>query len=316
MTTTTLQAEPVESAIGSEAAPVGFWEHVTFSIVHAATTALLWTTTLSGLYRFGQLFGTLEWLINYKRRRRFNGALKRVLGRRLTDADRRRWTRDHFVKTRCDKLFYLVFDRIPRERAMSLFTVENESALEAAFARGRGVYSAMSHHGSLHIVPLLLALRGYKIVGVRDRREGGLRRFVQRRLDLRYPEFQRMRVLYADSYPREIYRSLQDGYLVGSAMDVSRVRLPHQKTEEVTVFGETRAFLTGPLRIALRCGATVFQGFIRSDPGFRYHLEFIGPLVDPDTVQDEDAAVTAAMRTYAANVERFIRTTPSMMTRL
>ncbi len=46
---------------------------------------------------------------------------------------------------------------------------------------------------------MLLALNGYKTAGVRDRNEGPLRRYVQGRFDRRHPEFQRMRVLFADS---------------------------------------------------------------------------------------------------------------------
>jgi len=320
---TTQRMNPIETASGdsvrpgeSIAPPVSGWERFSFSTIHGAATAILRLTGLGGLYRFGQFFGTLEWLINYRRRRRFSRALKRVLGRHLDDAERRRWTRDHFVKTRCDKLFYLILDRIPRERAAGLLTIGNETALREAFVRGRGICAATSHHGALHVVAMLLFLRGFKVAGVRDRKQSGLRRFVQRRFDLKYPELGRARILYADSFPREIFRSYREGYLIGSSMDVSRVREAHQRMEEVTIFGESKLFLSGPLRIALRCGATIFQVFIRLDPGFRYRVDFIGPLVDPATDHDEDSSVTAMIRTYAANVEKNVRATPSLMTKL
>ncbi|MBI4718850.1 MAG: hypothetical protein HY763_13675 [Planctomycetes bacterium] len=272
--------------------------------------------TLEGLYRFGRLFGSVEWLINYKRRRRFAAALERVLGRRPSAAEHRRATREYFQQTRCDKLFYLIVDCLPRTRAVSLYTINGREAIDRAVARGRGVYVALSHHGPHHVAAMLMTLCGYKVAGVRDRQEGGIRRYMQARWDRRFPELGRMRVLYADSYPRDLYRCFQDGYVVGSAMDVSRVRHPNQKTEKVTVFGETRAFLSGPLRVAIRCGVPVVQGFIVPERGFRYRLEIVQTLFDPANAGEEDAAVRDAMRQYAANVERYVRNRPVLLTRV
>ena len=176
--------------------------------------------------------------------------------------------------------------------------------------------SPLSHHGAHHIAGMLLALRGYKVAGVRDRHEGGLRRYVQDRLDRLYPEFQRMRVLFSDSYPRDIFRCYRDGYAVGSAMDVNRARSAGQKTETVTVFGEERAYLTGPLQMALRCKAPALQAFIVAKSRFRYHLDIVATLIDPETVTDEDAAVSEAMRAYAANIETHLRATPTLITKI
>lgn len=308
------QSPPV--AIAGESTRLNWWEYATFTMAHAVSSALLLVLTLPGLHWFGRLLGTVEWLINYKRRRRFAAALRQVLGREASGAERRRWTREYFVRSRCDKLFYLIFDRIPRAKAMSLLSIGNQELLDQALTRGRGVYMAMSHHGALHEVSMLMALRGYKTAGVRDRREGAIRRFIQERFDWRYPEFTRMRVLYADSFPREIYRCLSDGFVLGSAMDVSRVRQPNQKTEEITIFGETRPFPSGPLRIAHRCRAPVLQAFVLPENGFRYRLEIVEMLIDPDVSTEEDAAVAEAMRAYASNVERYVRASPSLLTRV
>lgn len=295
---------------------VTWWENVSFTATHAALALLLRFVSLRGLYRLGRLFGTMEWLINYKRRRRFAKSLDRVLRGELTPAERRRATRDYFRRSRCDKLFYLIFDCIPRDTAVALFAISNQELLDEAVALERGVYLAMSHHGPHHIAGMLMALRGYKAAAVRDRKEGGMRRWVQRRFDRIYPEFRRMRVLFANGYPRDIYRCFKDGYILGSAMDVSRLRRSIQKVEEVTIFGEKRAFLSGPLRIAIRCGTPVLQVFIVPEKHFRYRLEVVKTLVDAEAVDDEDSAVAAAMAEYAANVERYLRATPSLLTRM
>ncbi len=292
------------------------WERLSFAVTYAAVSGLLACLSLSRLYKVGRWFGTIEWLINYKRRRRFTDALRSVLGHEPTPAQRRRWGRDFFIRNRCDRLFFLIFDRIPRHQVLALFTIGDQPLLDEAFARGRGVYIAMSHHGPQQVAAMLMAMRGYKVAGVRDRREGRMRRYVRQRYDRRHPEFRRVRMLYADSYPREIYRCFRDGFVLGSAMDVGRVRTAHQKTVTVTIFGEQRPFVSGPLRIALRCRAPVLQGFIIPRSGFRYHLELTGLVLEPGEAEDEKAVVLAALRTYAANIERQVRGSPSLMSRI
>lgn len=306
------------SVEATEVEPAGLngWAYLTFTLAHAVGSVLLAVLRLPGLHWFGRVLGTIEWLINYKRRRRFAAALKQVLGREATGAERRQWTREYFTRSRCDKLFYLIFDRIPRAKAMSLLSIENRELLDRALSSGRGVYLAMSHHGSLYVASLLMTVCGYKTAGVRDRKEGAMRRYVQQRFDRLYPEFGRMRILFADSFPREIYRCLSEGYVLYSTMDVTWVRHSHQRTEEVTLFGETRGFPSGPLRIAYRCRAPVLQAFVYPEKGFRYRAEIVGTLIDPDHAKDENLAVAEAMRMYAANVEKYVRASPSLLTRV
>jgi len=255
-------------------------------------------------------------LIDYKRRRRFAEALERILGYRPGPAERRRHTREYFMRTRCDKLFYLIFDRIRRDEAVALLAIENQDKVDAALARGNGVYLAMSHHGAYHVLSMLLALKGYRLVGVRDRNESSLRRYIRDRFERRYPDFRQMRVLYSDSYPREIFRCYKEGYVVGSAMDVAQVRDARKRTETVTIFGEEREFLSGPMRVAIRCGAPVLQGFVEPEGGFRYRLDIVDTLVDPEEVKDENATVSRAMKVYAANVEKYLRAAPSLVSRI
>lgn len=296
--------------------PLGFWPRLSFGLVHAATAVLLRIIGLRGLYLFGRLFGTIEWLINFKRRRRFLAAFERVIGRRGTLRERLSGSREFFCQSRCDKMLYLIFDCLPHDRAVALATMENRELLDASLAQGRGVYVALSHFGPHHVAATFMALMGYKMAGVRDRNEGAMRRYMQQRWDKVHPDLPQMRVIYADTFPREIFRCFKDGYLVGSAMDVSRVRAAHQKMEEVVVFGEARAFISGPLRIALRCKAPIVQGFITPRRNFQYHMEVLGPLLDPNLPMDEDAAVAQAMRVYAETVERYVRANPALLTRL
>ena len=125
--------------------------------------ALLWGAmtlfSLRGLYLLGQGFGTLEWLVNYKRRRKFHASLKSLLGDTLTPRQRRRQGRRFFMRTRCDKIFYLIFDRIPRDQALSRFHINGRELLDREVDRGNGCFVAMSHHGAHHVAAMLMTLR-------------------------------------------------------------------------------------------------------------------------------------------------------------
>ncbi|MCH8149350.1 MAG: hypothetical protein IH987_15430 [Planctomycetes bacterium] len=292
------------------------WERLSFFAAHSSASALLLVLGLRGLYRFGRLLGTVEWLINHKRRRRFARALRSCSCEGSTGRDKPSAARKYFMRSRCDKIFYLIFDRLSRTQALSLFTVTNQEWLDEAVSQGRGVYLALSHSGAHHIGAMFMPLLGYKAAGVRDRNEGGLRRFVQDRFDRRHPEFRQTRYLFADSYPRDIYRCLQDGYVLASAMDVARGRGNPRQIMELTMFGEKRPFLFGPLRVAMRCRATVIQGFVISEQDFHYRLELVEKLIDPEDSNGQEADIHAALTAYASNIETRIRSMPELLTRI
>lgn len=299
-------------------ATLSAWERVSFSGTHKMCGALLFVFGLRGLFLLAQAFGTLEWLINFKRRKRFRRALARVMETVPPVRERMRLTRDFFMQSRCDKVFYLIVDRLDRKQAASLLSIPRVDIFDRAIARGRGVYLAMSHHGAHHVLAMLLSLQGYRTVTIRDRNESGLRLFMQDRFDRRYPDVARLRTLFSDSYPREIYRCFSEGYIVGSAIDIRRPRQEHQKTEQLTMFGEEQAFLSGPFRVALRCGATVLQAFVTPERNFRYRMDVAETLSESEPVSSASnkELITKALRKYAKNVESTVRATPSLMSRV
>lgn len=289
------------------------WTCAKFVVVRGFLWAWARCFSLKGLYLFGRFFGTCEWLINYKRRRRFRMHFERVFGRSRHTRERssiRRACLRHFTRTRCDKLFYLIFDKLPREKILRRVRFHGKEILDEALKRNKGAYFCMSHVGSHHVSVLLMALMGYRVAGVRDRNEGAIRRYVQEQYDETFPEFRTIRMLYADTFPRDIYRCFQDGFILGSALDVTRDRGSHLRTATVTMFGQRREFLTGPVRIALRCGAPILQGFVVSRKNFYFHLIVEGPLIDPDTATDEPEAVNQVMQRYADNIAHHLTQHP------
>ncbi len=306
---------PAPTATTAPTSPgrVTLWDRASFTLACSTVRLLARVLTLNGLYWFGTCFATLEWSINFKRRRRFAKTLKRILGD-VSPSDRRRHTRNHFIRTRCDKLFYLVFDRLTRSEATKRFEIVNRSLIDDAIARGGGVYIALSHLGAHHVAGQMLVALGYKVAGVRDAREGAMRRFVQDKYARQNKD--RVRYFFTDTYPREIYRCFQDNFIVGSAIDVSRVRNAIQRAIEASIWNEKRPILVGPMRIALRCNAPVLQASIVSKPGFRYQFQVKGPLVDAGVDGRSTDALEGAVRAYAENVEAFGREYPCHVSRI
>jgi len=291
-------------------------QSVTLGVAHAAASVLLSVLRLRGLYWFACLFGVAEYVIDRRRRRRFARALAMILERKPTARERRKWTLAFFMQTRCDKLFYFIIDRLPRDKIDSLVRVSDEALLQESLGRGKGALFGLQHLGSHHIGGMLLALQGFKIAGVRDANESAIRRFMQDRWERRHPDLPRIRYAFSDTFPREIYRWYREGYLIGAAMDLLKVRDPKQKVTWLEVFGARRPFLTGPMRIALRSGAPVLHGWVEPLGGFRYELVVAGRLIDPNEVTDEEAAIDQAVRMYAATLENTLKRRPSLLSRL
>jgi len=293
---------------------VSLWERAAFHSVRGFCWAFAQCFSFRGLYLLGQFFGTLEWLVNYKRRGRYVRQLRRLLGADFGYWRRQRVCRRFFVRSRCDKIFYLVFDKIPPERALRGLEVRGEELLSGAVERGRGCLVTMSHHGAHHVSAMLMALKGYRLAGVRDRHEGGMRRFVQELYDRRYPDFGRFRVIFADAFPREIYRCLEDNYTLAAALDAQRQRGQRHRAVPVRLFGQEQEVLAGAVEMALRCGSTVLQAFVICLGGFRYRIDLL-PLARGEPSRPTGEELQTLLQAYADNVERYVRRYPCHLSR-
>ena len=179
MTETHQEAGLPDGINREQAAPVDLFTRVRFAIVRAFLVAWVRCFSLSGLHQFGQVFATVEWVIDGRRRRRFRKRVEATVGQRLDKRQIRQIVLQYFRRVRCDKLIYLIIDCLPRDEIMSRIAFHGREPLEAALARGKGVYIAMAHTGSHHVAGLLMALSGYKTAGVRDRHESVSRRYIQ-----------------------------------------------------------------------------------------------------------------------------------------
>lgn len=273
---------------------------------------------LTGLYWFGSTFATLEFLIDGGRRKRYRKVLRKIVPEKRSGRELRAITRSYFRRARCDKIFYLIYDKIPRHKLISRIRFHGRERLEAGLARGRGVYLAMSHHGSHHIIGQLLSLLGYRLTGIRDGNEGAMRSYFQLTVLPRLPEGALAQMLFAGDFPREIFRCFQENRLVISALDISRARGRKLKTCEVQFFGQTREFLTGTMQIAMRCGSTVVPTFLVSRPNYYYRIVIEEPLFTPADAGTNGSQpdLAAAMQGYADAIAAHIRDCPDHLSRV
>jgi lauroyl/myristoyl acyltransferase len=291
-------------------------DRVKFMIVRAFLYAWARCFSLKGLYLFGRFFGFCEWMINLRRRRRFYARLRHIYGGDITKKELQSHCLQYFQRVRCDKLYYLIFDKLPKEKILKRIKFHDREVLHEALSHNKGVFVALSHCGSHHVAGLLMALLGYKIAGVRDRNEGSLRRYVQERYAETFPEIRAIKLFFADAFPRDLFRCFEEGYVVASAMDVDRTRGKHLKTAPVRIYGHERPFLTGPLQIAMRRGAPVIQGFVISKKNFYFHL-VPKPLLGPGSGEKEDPELLAqTLQNYAGNIEQHVREYPDHISRI
>jgi lauroyl/myristoyl acyltransferase len=292
-------------------ASIGWHDRVKFGLVRGMLTVILRLIGLGGLYRLCCFFGACEWLLLVNVRRRVKTKLRQMLGDRLSEKQIAAATYRFFTRLRCDKTIYLIFDKIPKQKILERIELDNWHHMDDALQRNAGVYVMISHYGSNYLAGLMMALKGYRVAGVRDRKESGLRRYVRARYAQTFPEFRRLRMYFADGFPRGLYRSLRENWVVATALDVGRERAKNQGTVKIRLFGQDYTFLTGTAQIALRCGSPILQGFVVSCKDFRFRLVVQEPLWDPRTgPQDEQTALEQMMRRYAANIEDLLQKYP------
>ena len=304
------QSDNAPGIMSIEAHPVPFITLVRIRLVRAFLRIWMRVFSLSGLYLLGYAFGVGEYLIDYRRRRRVHHKLKAYFKGKATPSFRRKACLGYFTRMRCDKIFYTILDRIPRDQIMNRIELSGVQHVKDGHEKGNGVYVALCHFGSHHIAGLLMALLGFELAGVRDGKESAVKRYIQNRYVETFPEIRRMKMFAANSFPRGIYRHLQDNKIVASLLDPERRRGQTTKTMTVSMFGADRDVLVGPLQIAMRCGSEILQGFVISKPYFHYELRISPPLVENYQNADEERTIRRILGCYAGGVELFAERHP------
>ncbi len=291
------------------------WERFSFSTVRGFLWLHMKIWGMTGLYLSCRFFAFLEFLINCKRRRRIGKMIAQALNRKLTRSERNRLVKEQFMRVRCDKTFYIIFDMLSPEEIRKRFKIVNKQYLDDALARGKGICLLKCHHGSFHIAAQGLCFLGYPVSAVRAPNEGAIRRYIQGMWRRNHPDMPQAKMIFTGEFVRPLYRLLKANHILGAALDVSKIPDSHMKSVIVTVLGKEREFLTGTLSIAIRCKSAVHQVFLVSDRNFYYRLEVGPPLTDPDTCEETPEIVQTVMQKYADGIGQFATAHPDHLSR-
>jgi KDO2-lipid IV(A) lauroyltransferase len=266
-------------------------------------------TGLDGLYAFGQFFGSCEYLLQYKKRKRIYIRLAEIFGQPLPAREARAIARRQMCRIRCDKMIYTIMDRIDRQTLMERFEIVGREHIDQAIDRGKGTFFMFSHQGAHHLAGILLTLSGYPIIGLRDPNESPLRMYIQEQYEKRFPEFNDLQITPSDSFARSFFKAFKNNDIVAAAMDIWRNR-GNVRTVKVSFFGQEREFVAGMTHIALRSRAVTLVGFILSQPGYHFQVIFYPWLTDPDRDTESDETIQRVMQDYAQTIENHLKKHP------
>ncbi len=249
----------------------------------------------------GRRLGDLTRLVSGKRA---NVALRNLgiaFGDELTDAERRRIVRECFRHFGMFVVESAVFPFWSNERMLARIEVEPAvlEAVERARAGGHGCVAITAHLGCFELTARVAAtLGGEVIVVTRPARDEGTTRFMT---ELR--ERQGYQIIMARGTPKGLLQGLRRNALIGIVCD------QNSWEAQAPFFGRPAGTATGPARMALRMGSSMFVAICpRVAPG-RYRLEFLGD-VDTTPTGDTEADAVRIMTDVNALIEKGVRAHP------
>ncbi|MDI7275271.1 MAG: lysophospholipid acyltransferase family protein [Anaerolineae bacterium] len=172
--------------------------------------------------------------------------------------------------------------------------------LDAALARGRGVVLTSAHFGNIDLAGQILALHGYRVVGIAEHlRPERLFHYVRRARESHGLAF-----IPIDGWLRPVFRALRENAIVGSALD----RNVTDSGRIVEFLGRPAQVPDGYARLALRTGAALLVAFSRRLPDNTF-IVTVEPEIrveqtgDPE--RDTASAVLQVLAVFAGHVRRY-----------
>jgi Kdo2-lipid IVA lauroyltransferase/acyltransferase len=253
---------------------------------------------------FGRAVGSLGHLLDRRHREVALRNMELALPE-IGPAERRRLVRAcfrHFGAALCDAISSTRFDAVEICRH---FTLEGWENLQAAEARGKGIFVLSAHVGFWELVPPILGLyRGPMSIVVRPADnpwlDGELRALRERFGNFTLPK---------RGAARRMIETLREAGRVGILIDQ---RVQEREGIRVPFFG--RPALTSPIlaRLSLRTGAAVVPVAAFPEPEGRYRFVAKPAILPPENGTDDEETVAALTRRYLETAEEDIRAHPEM----
>ncbi len=173
---------------------------------------------------------------------------------------------------------------------------------EEAFAYGRGVIFLSGHYDNWELLVQAIAARGYKTdIVVRQQHNLKADDLIN---SIRQSE--NIRVIIAETQPRNIIRALKQGRAVAVLHDVWGGRDGHM----VTLFGHPVSTLAGVIEIAVRLKTPVMIGFVRREADGKHAARVSKPLIAGES--EAFVTVDSILKYYHEKLEEAVRDRPSL----
>jgi KDO2-lipid IV(A) lauroyltransferase len=222
-----------------------------------------------GLWVFG-VVGWLFYCLPTVEKARTNQNLRLIYGGQWPEKRIRATARTVYVQLAKNIFDAIYLSGCSDKTFASIVQYNDISALEQAYAQGRGLIGMSGHIGCFEMNVYLVAWRGFKCVTIGQRlfdpRVDALTRRMRTGLNITY--------LHRDGSGRELLRLLQSGWAFGVLID-----------QDVNLDGVFARFLgipaytpSGPMRLAMKYGIPVFAFYTARQPDNTHFVSITGPL--------------------------------------
>jgi KDO2-lipid IV(A) lauroyltransferase len=180
--------------------------------------------------------------------------------------------------------------------------VRDAHHLEEAFSHGRGAIFLSGHYDNWELLVQAIAVRGYKTdIVVRQQHNLKADDLIN---NLRKSE--NIRVIVAETQPRNIIRALKQGRGVAVLHDVYGGRNGHL----IPLFGHPVSTPAGVIEIAVRLKTPVIIGFVRREADGRHTIRISKSLI---AGEDESfSSVDPILKYYHEKLEETVREEPGL----
>jgi len=245
--------------------------------------------------------GRFIYYVNRKRRAIAYRNLKAAFGHEKSQEDIKRIIKKMYQNLMQTLVEVLTFPRIKKAYVDKFLTIEGMENLEEARSRGKGIIFLTGHFGNWEFSGIASAVLGYRmLVLAREQKHSLLNDLLNQ-----YRELTGGKVIKKGFAIRDILSALHNNDIIAMLVDQDAGK----GGVFVDFFGRKTSTVHGPMRFALKTGATILPAFIIRQKG-PYHKAVIGKPLRIEKTQNIEADIKNGLQGFAAILEAYVKKYP------